>query len=115
MVTVNQIEIGAANFIDNEIAPKIPVNIPNGQLKKFAFLAAAAYAVKNGVRKYAQHPLVAQLGAVDAEGNVDIDGLLDAARGAVPENGFHAEVPILGDLTFYGEDLERLAEYIKNA
>jgi len=115
MVSINQIETGAVNFIDNEIAPKIPVNVPNGQIKKIAFLAGAAYAVHKNVRQYIGHPILTRMGAVDEQGNVDLDGLLEAARGAVPENGFNVTVPILGDLTFYIEDLERLAAYIEKA
>lgn len=34
MATINQIEIGLVKYIDAEIAPKIPTNIPNGQLKR---------------------------------------------------------------------------------
>ena len=113
MVTIDQVEAGAIKFIDNEIAPKIPVNVPNGQLKKVVFLAA--YAVRKNLRQYAVHPMLAQLGAVDQEGGVDVDGILEAARSAVPETGFKATVPVLGDLTFYAEDLERLAAYIKEA
>lgn len=113
MVTISQIEAGAIKFIDNEIAPKIPVNVPNGQLKKVVFLAGAAYAVHKGVQQYANHPVLSQLGAVDQDGNIDVDGILDAARSAIPETGFKATVPVLGDLTFYTEDLERLAAYIK--
>lgn len=113
MVTISQIEAGAIKYIDNEIAPKIPVNVPNGQLKKVVFLAGAAYAVHNSVQQYANHPMLAQLGAVDQEGNFDVDGILEAARSAIPEAGFKATVPVLGDLTFYAEDLERLVGYIK--
>lgn len=115
MVTINQIEVGAVRYIDAEIAPKIPVNVPNGQLKKIAFLAGAAYAVRKNVQQYASHPMLTQIGAVDEAGNVDLDGLLEAARGAAPKDGFQITVPILGDLTFYTEDLERLAAYIKEA
>lgn len=113
MATISQIETGAIKFLDNEIAPKIPVNVPNGQLKKVMFLAGAAYAVHSGVRQYANHPMLTQLGAVDQDGNFDVDGILEAARGAIPETGFKATVPVLGDLTFYKEDLERLVAYIK--
>ena len=115
MVTINQIEAGAVKFIDAEIAPKIPVNVPNGQLKKIAFLAGAAYAVRKTVQKYASHPSISSLGAVDEEGNIDLDGLLEAARGVIPAEGFTANVPILGNLTFYTEDLDHLAAYIKEA
>lgn len=113
MVTIEQIESGVVKFIDAEIAPKIPVNVPNGQLKKVVFLGGAAYAVRKNLRQYATHPIVAQLGAVDEAGNVDLDGILEAARGAIPGDGFQVTVPILGDLTFYVEDLERLAACIK--
>lgn len=115
MVTINQIEAGAVKYIDAEIAPNIPVNVPNGQLKKIAFLAGAAYAVRKNVQQYARHPLLTQLGAVDENGNIDLDGLLEATRGAAPKDGFQVTVPILGDLTFYAEDLDRLAAYIKEA
>lgn len=115
MVTINQIEAGAVKYIDAEIAPKIPVNVPNGQLKKIAFLAGAAYAVHKNVQQYAGHPILAQLGAVDESGGIDLDGLLEAARGAAPSDGFQVTVPILGNLTFYVEDLDRLAAYIKEA
>ena len=115
MATIDQIEAGAVKYIDAEIAPKIPVNVPNGQLKKIAFLAGAAYAVRKNVQQYASHPMLAQMGAVDEDGNVDLDGLLAAAQNAAPTEGFQVTVPILGDLTFYSEDLERLAEYIKEA
>ena len=115
MVTIKQIEAGAVKFIDGEIAPKIPVNVPNGQLKKIAFLAGAAYAVHKGVNQYANHPALTGLGAVDAEGNVDLDGILEAARSRIPAEGLVVNVPILGDLTFDAADLDRLAAYIKEA
>ena len=100
-------------YIDAEIATNIPVNIPNGQIKKIAFLAGAAYAVRRGVRQYISHPVLLQLGAVDEAGNMDLDGVLEAARGVIPEEGFKVAVPILGDLTFFAEDVEKLAEYIR--
>ena len=115
MVTISQIEAGAVKFIDNEIAPQIPTNVPNGQIKKIAFLAGAAYAVHKNIRKYANHHTLTQMGAVDAEGNVDLDGILEAARSNIPETGFVVNVPILGDLTFDAKDLDRLAAYIKEA
>lgn len=115
MVTVNQIEVGVSKFLDNEIAPKIPVNVPNGQLKKIMFLTGAAYSVRRGIQQYLSQPMLLSLGVVDEAGNVDLDGVMDAARGNIPAAGFKVTVPILGDLTFYAEDLERLVTYIKEA
>ena len=115
MVTIKQIEAGAVQYIDAELAPQIPVNVPNGQLKKMAFLTGAAYAVHKNVQQYAAHPLLAQMGAVDEAGNLDLDGLLASVKQAVPDTGVKIDVPILGSLTFYLEDFERLAAYIKEA
>ncbi|MDE7053551.1 MAG: hypothetical protein K2O84_01895 [Oscillospiraceae bacterium] len=113
METISQIEAGVIKFIDCEIAPKIPVHVPNGQLKKVVFLAGAAYAVHNGVKQYINHPVLSQLGAVDQDGSIDVDGILESAKRVIPETGFKATVPVLGDLIFYVEDLDRLASYIK--
>ena len=113
MVSIKQIEQGAVNYIDQEIAPKIPTNIPNGQLKKIAAMAGAAYAVKHGVTKLAANPALASIGAVDDAGNVDLDGIAEAVRAQIPETGLKVTVPILGDLTFFAEDVERLVACIK--
>lgn len=113
MVTIQQIEQGAIKFIDNEIAPKIPTNIPNGQIKKIAAVASAAYAVKHGLAKLMQNPALAAIGAVDADGNADIEGIAEMVQQQIPEKGFKLTAPILGDLTFFQEDVERLLAYIK--
>lgn len=112
MVNLTQIEQGAVKFIDNEIAPKIPTNIPNGQIKKIAAVAGAVYAVRNGLRKAASNPALTAIGAVDGEGNIDVEGLAEIAAAQIPEGGFKVTVPILGDLTFFREDVERLKTYI---
>lgn len=112
MVTIQQIEQGAVKFIDAEIAPKIPTNIPNGQIKKIAAVAGAVYAVRNGLRKAVSNPALAAIGAVDGEGNIDVEGLAEIASSQIPDVGFKVTVPILGDLTFFREDVERLRAYI---
>lgn len=55
------------------------------------------------------------MGAVDESGDLDLDGLLASVKQAVPDTGVKIDVPILGSLTFYLEDFERLAAYIKEA
>lgn len=112
MATILQIEQGAVRFIDNEIAPKIPTNIPNGQIKKIAAVAGAVYAVRHGLQKAVSNPALSAIGAVDGEGNIDVEGLAEAAAAQIPEGGFKLTVPILGDLTFFREDVERLKTYI---
>lgn len=113
MATITQIEQGAVNFIDQEIAPKIPTNIPNGQIKKIAAVAGAVYAVRKGLQKAVSNPALTAIGAVDGEGNVDVKGLAEVVSAQIPEGGFKLTVPILGDLTFFAEDVERLRAYIE--
>lgn len=115
MATIAQIEQGAVNFIDSEIAPKIPVNVPNGQIKKIAAVAGAVYAVRNGLKKAVTNPTLSAIGAVDGDGDIDVDGIVEIAAAQIPDEGFKVTVPILGDLTFFREDLERLKTYIEEA
>ena len=112
MATISQIEQGAVSFIDQEIAPKIPTNIPNGQIKKIAAVAGAVYAVRKGLQKAVSNPALTAIGAVDGDGNVDVDGLSEIVSAQIPDSGFKITVPILGDLTFFREDVERLRAYI---
>ena len=81
MVTIAQIEQGAVRFIDAEIAPEIPPNIPNGQLKKIAAVEGAVYAVWHGLQKAVSSPALAAIGAVDAEGNIDMGSIVEIAAG----------------------------------
>lgn len=115
MATLKQIETGAVRYIDAEMAPEIPTNIPNGQLKKIAAIAGATYAIHHGLQNLVGNPALAAIGAVDADGNIDVDGLVEVVRGQIPEAGFKITVPILGDLTFYAEDVDKILQYIKEA
>lgn len=113
MATIAQIEAGAAKYIDEELAPKIPTNIPYGQIKKIAAVAGAVYAVKKRLRELIASPAVTAIGAVDENGDVDVDGIAEAFLDQVPKDGFSVDVPILGPLTFFKEDVEKLVDYIK--
>lgn len=115
MATLQKIEQGAVKFIDNEIAPNIPTNIPNGQIKKIAAVAGAVYAVRKGLQKAVTNPAMTAIGAVDGEGNVDVKGLAEVMTAQIPESGFKVTVPILGELIFFKEDVERLKTYIEEA
>lgn len=112
MATLAQIERGVAKYIDNDMAPKIPTNIPNGKIKKIAAVTGAVYAMRNGLRKAVSDPTFAKIGAVDMAGNVDVTGLAEIAAEQIPDDGFTLTVPILGELTFFREDLEKLKSYI---
>lgn len=107
MVSVAQIEAGVARFIDNELAPKIPADGPNGGLKRFGLLVALSYNIKSKVPG-----LLQSMGAIDEGGNVDLDSVAELARHYMPENGLRVQVPVIDELVFYPADIDLLRRYI---
>ena len=107
MVSMQQVENGLARFIDIELAPKIPIDGPNGQLKRVGFLVGVTYKLHKEMPA-----LVRTIGAVEQNGDVDIEGLLEAIRARVPESGLRVQVPVVDELIFYPADIDRLKSYI---
>ena len=107
MVSMAQIENGLCKFIDNELAPKIPADGQNGGLRRIGFLVGLTYMI------HKQTPSVlATMGAVDENGNVDVDGLMLAVKKFVPEDGLRVQVPVVSELVFYPSDAEQIKSYI---
>ena len=107
MVSMAQIENGVARFMDNELAPKIPADGPNGGLKRFGLLVALSYNIKSKVPA-----VLATMGAVDENGNVDLDGVAEMARRYMPDAGLRVQVPVINELVFYPADVDLLRRYI---
>lgn len=107
MVSMAQIESGVARFVDNELAPKIPADGPNGGLKRFGLLVALSYNIKSKVPA-----VLATMGAVDENGNVDLDGVAEMARRYMPDAGLRVQVPVINELVFYPADVDLLRRYI---
>lgn len=107
MVSMTQIENGVARFVDNELAPKIPADGPNGGLKRFGLLVALSYNIKSKVPA-----VLATMGAVDENGNVDLDGVAEMARRYMPDAGLRVQVPVINELVFYPADVDLLRRYI---
>ena len=107
MVSIAQIENGLTRFIDNELAPKIPADGPNGGLKRLGFLVGVTYMV------HKQLPAVLKtMGAVDQNGDVDMDGLMLAVKRFMPDTGLRVQVPVVDELVFYPNDVEQIKTYI---
>lgn len=107
MVSMAQIENGITRFIDNELAPKIPVDGNNGGLKRLGFLVGLTYMV------HKQLPTVLKtMGAVEPNGDVDMEGLMQAVGKFMPENGLRVQVPVVNELVFYPSDVEQIKAYI---
>lgn len=107
MVSMQQVEHGLARFIDAELAPQIPADGQNGQLKRMGFLVGVTYML------HKQMPaLLKSIGAVEQNGDVDIEGLLEVVRARVPESGLRVQVPVVNELIFYPADVEQIKSYI---
>jgi hypothetical protein len=104
---MQQIENGLARFIDNELAPKIPMDGQNGQAKRLGILVAMTYMI------HKQMPaMLNTMGAVDNGGNVDIEGIMEVLRARVPESGLRVQMPMFGELVFYPVDIDQMRSYI---
>ena len=113
MATIQQIQTGAARFIDKELLPsftgwqKVLVGGGTGLLLKN---------LPNTLTALAQSPMVAALGVYNAQnGTVDIDAL---AAAFLPQMGTDAlPINIPGGLTvrLTRGDFEKLIRYIKEA
>lgn len=108
MVSVSQIEAGVAKFVDNELAPKIPADGPNGGLRRFGLLVALSYNIKSKVPA-----TLAEMGAIDEGGNVNLDELAELAKRYMPEKGLRVQVPVINELVFYPADIDLLRRYIE--
>ena len=116
MVSLNQVETGIACYLDNVLAPHLPIAGKYDPLKKTAFLTGAMYMVKHSrgaVEEFLRKPFVASTGIMDGSGNVDLDGLVEALKANIPESGLRVPVPVIGELVFYKPDVDELARYIK--
>jgi hypothetical protein len=102
METIQQVERGAAAFVDKVMAPLMP------KAKGIAFAALAPMVIKAKIKEYA--PMAQSLGILEEE-HVDIDLLYQAfkekAQGKWP-------IDLMG-FKFAEEDLDKLYRTIKEA
>ena len=55
------------------------------------------------------------MGIMDAEGNIDLDRLYNAARTQVDGKKIPLTIPVIGELRFDVNDVDRLYKYIQEA
>lgn len=116
MVSIAQIELGLTKYIDAEIVPTLPVGGQYDAIKNTAFKTMAAYAIKNGrnaLQGVLKHPMLTAIGAVNADGMVDIDGIAGELKKNIPAAGLQVEIPLMGIImTFHESDIDTLRKYI---
>ena len=118
MVTREQIRNGVKHYIDREIIAKMQLS-PNSIKRGL---------IVTGINLWVDHNIESMLGAasgaeslgiVNENGHYDIDRLAMEFKRTVPENGYKIDLSLasfkLGDMTIYGEDVDHLVNYIRNA
>ena len=55
------------------------------------------------------------MGIMDEEGNIDLDRLYNAARTQVDGKKIPWDIPVIGELKFDVNDVDRLYKYIQEA
>ena len=112
MVTIDQAMRGVAQYADNEIIPHLPTGKGIGAGIALALILDGG---KNRILALKDHPAVQMMGVMDADGNIDLDRLYNAARPRFDGQKLPVTVPIIGELRFDVSDLDKLYRYIQEA
>lgn len=111
MVSIDKIEQGMANYLDSELMPQLQ---KNGIEKVIVGTVASLLIRKTGalIEGYKDNGLVKMLGVMDENGNVDVDTLVEEVKKNISKEGIKVNVPILGNITFHKDDIDKLYDYI---
>ena len=112
MVTIDQAMRGVAKYADDEIIPHLPVGKGIGAGIALALIMDGG---KSRILALKDHPAVQMMGIMDAEGNIDLDRLYNAARTQVDGKKIPLTIPVIGELRFDVNDVDRLYKYIQEA
>lgn len=112
MVTIDQAMRGVAQYAENEIIPHLPTGKGIGAGIALALIMDGG---KSRIFTLKDHPAVQMMGIMDAEGNIDLDRLYNAARPRFDGQKLPITVPIIGELRFDVSDLDKLYKYIQEA
>lgn len=110
MATIDQIMRAVTRFADNEVLPRLPTG------KGIAAGIALALVMEGGRDKLLalrEHPVVQMMGVMDESGNVDVEKLYSVARPKLDGKKLPVSVPIIGELRFDVNDLDRLYSMVQ--
>ena len=112
MVTIDQAMRGVAQYAENEIIPHLPTGKGIGAGIALALIMDGG---KSRILALKDHPAVQMMGIMDEEGNIDLDRLYNAARMRVDGKKIPWDIPVIGELKFDVNDVDRLYKYIQEA
>lgn len=110
-VTIDQAMRGAVRFADNEIIPHLPGGKGIGAGIALALIMDGG---RSRILALREHPAVKLMQIMDEQGNIDLDRLYNAARPKF-ENKLSVSVPLIGDLKFDQNDVDKLYKYMQEA
>lgn len=121
MKTIKQIEAGLMEYVSNDLIPMVIEQADKNKkgLLKWGIGGVVALTVNKAeklVMQYMNHPVVQAMEIVDGEGNVDTAAVHEVLKAAQAQYGNATQAfPIIGDITFTAEDIDKLFEYIDRA
>lgn len=110
-VTIDQAMRGAMRYADNEVIPHLPGGKGIGAGIMLALIMEGS---REKVLAMREHPAVKLMQIMDEQGNIDLDRLYNAARPKF-ENKLSVSVPLIGELKFDQNDVDKLYKYIQEA
>ena len=113
MATIQQVQRGFVNFVDNEVALAF-----DGWQKAVVAGAAGLLAANlpNLVKVYGSHPMVAAMGVYDPAANsVNIDALYNAFVPKLGAEKIPLSIPKIGTIKLGRDEIDALMRYIKEA
>jgi hypothetical protein len=118
MVTTEQIKNGFKRYLDNEIIAKMQIS-PNSLKRGLIITGVNLWADHNINSMLANPETASSLGIVDENGHYDIGKLAEEFKKTMPSTGYKIDINTfgihLGELSFYGNDIDTLHNYIVNA
>lgn len=110
MVTSKQIVSGVLEYADKRVLPKLE---SSRQFLAGTVLGIAASRADPIVRELGKMPMVAMLGVVAENGDVDLDALYSAASAQIErQKTLPIDIPVIGRLTFDKTDIDELYQII---
>lgn len=110
MATIDQIMRAVTRFADNEVLPRLPTGKGIGA---GILLALVMEGGREKLLALREHPVVQMMGVMDESGNVDVEKLYSVARPKLDGKKLPVSIPIIGELRFDVNDLDRLYSMVQ--
>ena len=106
-ISINSLAEGVSKYIDTEFLPALPTK------QRWIVTAAAFVGLSKLPDILGQLPILAVLGLIDEDSNVDIDAALAAVKQACQKHGKLAvEIPMLGTINLAEKDFDKLYKLV---